>query len=462
MSGGTMTRRDALKRLVAFGAGAAALAACAPATPQVVKETIVVEKEVTAPPPAKGPVKLVYSSYAFDVDDQQMIVDEWNKENPDIQVEIQFAPWDQYWMKIQTQVAGGQVPDIMNNSVAYIVVLAFRNGFVNLDPLVERDGIDLDIFYEPALNQWRWEYGQIKTGQGPLWSWPFTAQCSHMFFYNETLFDQEAIAYPDETWDWDTLTETAQAMTKDTDGDGVNDQWGVSVPISTYMTWWPLTWQAGGEWFDDEMRTCLADSDESMAVLSHVIGLFQNYKVAPLPGTYQMSPFMTGKVAMAYGGFWDATMTYADIEEFDWDVAVPPRGPGGTTTIDVISNSFGIMNGTAHVDEAWEFAKWLTMDRGAELWCQHVNAGFSHKEIAKKYTYTKDRQDAPQSLWLYDDLIQNGHICYVAGSWGEFNAASTSELEAGVIGEKEAKAVAADTVAKVNEILAADWDKYVG
>ncbi|MHB0875807.1 MAG: ABC transporter substrate-binding protein [Anaerolineae bacterium] len=488
MTAARVTRRRILSAVFALGAGGAILSACGSTptpqvikevvtqvverevtkivegTPQVVKETVVVEqtsvveKVVTVTAASAGPVNLIYSCYTFAAEAQQAIVDAWNTANPDTVLEMQLAPWDEYWMKIQTQIAGGQVPDIMQNSVAYVVALAYRNGFVDLDPLIERDGVDIAGFYPAAMNQWRWQYGSIQTGAGPLWSMPFTAQTSCMFFYNKTMFDSVGVAYPDDTWTWDTLIEKA---TQFTGGSGSDATYGITLDVSSYCTWWPRTWQAGGEFFDADMRTCTADGEASMTALTHVVDLFQTHKVAPLPGSYQISPFMTGKVAMASGGMWYIT-TYSDITDFEWDVAPSPKGPAGADTIDVISNGFSVMNGTAYVDQAWEVVKWLTMGEGGEAWCQTLNAGFANIAIAKKYTYTDTRDKTPVSLAQYSDLIGNGHIPYVAASWSEIDSTATTQLEAGIIGEKAADAAAADATANVNEILTAAWTKYAG
>jgi len=459
MSRNLLTRRQALSSLLAITGGALALAGCAPVNAPAPSGS---ESTTAAPPAAAGPAKIVFADYVYDLEDQNKIVEMWNESHPDIQVEGQFAPWETYWTKIQTQIAGGLVPDVIDCSIAYIVVLAFRNGLLNVEPLIERDAFPIQDFAQGAVNAFRWEYGQIATGKGPLWGIPSSAQCAHMFFYNKSLFDAEGIAYPDETWDWNDLIEAGAAMTKDTDGDGAIDQWGVSAYPSAYMMWWPSTWQQGGEWFDAEFKTCLAESEQSLAGLRHVTDLFQTHRIAPLPGSMQTDPFLTGKVAMAYDGFWAATMSYADISEFDWDVAVPPAAPGNAPITDLEEDAWSIMSGSKQVDAAWEFVKWLNTGEGGEYNCQYVNAGFPYRPIADKYTYTRDRTTPPKSLYLYGDLIANGHTSYVAASWGEFSSAADAEMQAAAIGEKTVEEAARDTAAKVNQILSDAWKKYTG
>src|SRR4051794_28822723 len=56
---------------------------------------------------------LVFSSYTWSGYEAAMnqVIDMWEAKNPDAMVEGQFAPQDEYWTKVQTQVAAGTSPD---------------------------------------------------------------------------------------------------------------------------------------------------------------------------------------------------------------------------------------------------------------------------------------------------------------------------------------------------------------
>ena len=40
------------------------------------------------------------------------VIDEWAKANPNVEVERAVCPEDDYWTKVQTQVASGTPPDV--------------------------------------------------------------------------------------------------------------------------------------------------------------------------------------------------------------------------------------------------------------------------------------------------------------------------------------------------------------
>ena len=52
------------------------------------------------------------------------------------------------------------------------------------------------------------------------------------------MFDAAGLAYPDDTWDWAKLVEVGKQLTKDADGDGKTDQWGLYTETSDMENYW--------------------------------------------------------------------------------------------------------------------------------------------------------------------------------------------------------------------------------
>ena len=48
-----------------------------------------------------------------------------------------------------------------------------------------------------------------------------------MMFVNKTLLTQEGIEVPEEDWTWNDLYRICQKVTKDSNGDGIIDQFGI-------------------------------------------------------------------------------------------------------------------------------------------------------------------------------------------------------------------------------------------
>ncbi len=50
---------------------------------------------------------------------------------------------------------------------------------------------------------------------------------SKVMFFNTELFEKAGVAIPDANWTWDDFEAIARKMTRDLDGDGKTDQWGI-------------------------------------------------------------------------------------------------------------------------------------------------------------------------------------------------------------------------------------------
>lgn len=66
-----------------------------------------------------GPVKLTFKTLAWikaEQEEQKAVIDEWNAEHPDIQVELQSADWSTATNELLTAFETGDVPDIFHYS----------------------------------------------------------------------------------------------------------------------------------------------------------------------------------------------------------------------------------------------------------------------------------------------------------------------------------------------------------
>jgi len=164
-----LTRRSVLKA-AAIGSVGALAAACAPQT--VTKEVVVteivektvettVEKEVvvTATPMASAPVEITYWQapiwrYGKDNKTPNAPVDEWinysiekfHEANPDIKVQLELIPWDNWGAKVNAAFASGTLPNLLYGQPAGDKVLAGV-----FDPIDEYVTDEIKANWAPAM-----------------------------------------------------------------------------------------------------------------------------------------------------------------------------------------------------------------------------------------------------------------------------------------------------------------------
>jgi multiple sugar transport system substrate-binding protein len=201
---------------------------------------------------------------------------------------------------MQTQVAAGDAPDIMTDSVYYYVPMAAKGVTRPVDDLIQRDKVDLTQFFAPAVAGSRWQAGRMATGAGKMYVMPASFGTSTTYYYNKSLFQEYGISPPDDTWTWDTWRDTAAKLTKTSNGQ--TSQWGTGTPVdgNNWMNAW--IWQSGGDMFNSDFTACTLRSDgKAYDAFSYLVDLVVKYKVAPPPSDMTKA-FEQSQLAMSSGG----------------------------------------------------------------------------------------------------------------------------------------------------------------
>ena len=128
-------------------------------------------------------------------------------------------------------------------------------------------------FYEEAILPYMWNRTLMCLPQN---------LSSLVVYYNKNLFDAAGLAYPSDDWTWDDFVSTAKALTKDTDGDGLTDQFGIGTEASIFRLA-PMIWQNGGDIVDDPVnpKRLTLDTPAAKEALQWFIDLQVKHKVMP-------------------------------------------------------------------------------------------------------------------------------------------------------------------------------------
>lgn len=133
----------------------------------------------------------------------QAAIDAFEEANPGITVEAEFGDWGGYWDRLATQTAGGNAPDVMQMSDAYLAEYAGRGVLLPLDDRAEIDFSGLDA-------------GGVASGEvdGKLYALQAGANFPAVLA-NPALFEAAGIEMPDDsTWSWEDYVQVAADLTK--------------------------------------------------------------------------------------------------------------------------------------------------------------------------------------------------------------------------------------------------------
>ncbi len=292
------------------------------------------------------------------------IIEMFEAENPDIQVQLEPVGSGDYYARILTQIAAGDPPDLLQIGDDAVPMFVDRSAFVALDDFIASENYPLDtsIYLPGVMEPGKWQGVQY------LLPKDFSPMA---IYYNKKLFDEAGVAYPAEGWTWDDLLATAQALTKTDANDNVV-QWGIQLPgpWTTGFEYWVAA--AGGSLISEDGTNFVGymDSPEVQSAVQFYADLYNKHKVAPPPADMNAfgggnSEFDNGTAAMRLFGRWPQSGMKANPAI---DLGVAPLPAGDQRAGVLFWGGFGISALSDNPEAAWRFLRYYTGAEGAEVW----------------------------------------------------------------------------------------------
>ncbi len=262
------------------------------------------------------------------------------------------------------QILLGKEPDVFMIPAGELDTLASLGVLKNLETLMDKDrGFESEAYYPAA-----WRYGNIRDTQYAL---PYESVPTLMFV-NKTLLDKEKINMPGADWTWEDFLSICKQVTKDTDGDGVIDQFGCFD-----YGWREAVDSNGATLFEkDGTISRFADSRVESAVrfVRDLNGVNEGYVVTA-------REFDQGKVAFRPFAF-SEYRTYKPYpwrikkySDFEWDCVKLPSGPDGNGQSALDTLLMGIGSRSRQETLAWEFIKELCYEEETQLHLLEASQG---------------------------------------------------------------------------------------
>jgi multiple sugar transport system substrate-binding protein len=418
-------------------ASASAATAAASIAPAPASASTPASASATASAPAAAacgsyagpPVKITYAMWGdtTELANQQKIVDAFHVLNPNITVKVSVADWDSYWPKLQTDLAGGNAPDVFLMDGPLYPDYQTRDQLLDLNPYIAKDGFDTGGLVDLAVQD-------FTAPDGHLYGLPRDLNTIALF-YNKTMFDAAGLSYPDASWDWAKLTDAATKLTK-TAG-GKTSQWGFYTETSDMENdWSSLVWQAGGDILSADKKSVVIDTDQAAAGIQFLQDLIYKDKVMAQPvAGGSGDAFENGQAAMEANGSWLVPTHLAAGIKFG--VAPLPKGPAGAATS---VNPSGVVayKGSKSPDAAWEFIKCYT---GPKL--QAMVASLKASMPANKQVLTDQYATSFDGGKTFADALAYAHLKPSFKGYNEFSTALQDELDANVFNDNQLTAKAA-------------------
>jgi multiple sugar transport system substrate-binding protein len=290
--------------------------------------------------------------YHFDNADNPMdeLVAAFEDENPGITVEAENIPWNSYYDQLYTAIVGGNAPDAAMVKMFAQPRLVEMGALTPIDGWLEdwdgRDGLQANLL-------------DLTTGpDGVQYYLPVQYVVLYMY-YRPSMFEELGLAVPTTC---EEFREAANALTRDTDGDGQIDVYGFGLRGAKggHDHWATFTLAREGVSLTDGLT-----SEAGVAGTQFVADLFQEDGVfppsAPNDGFQEIiGGFKAGRTAMTIHHIGSAN---GMVEALGDDVSaapVPECGGGRWTAFG--DESTAVLSSAEDPEAAWKWIAFLSSE----------------------------------------------------------------------------------------------------
>jgi multiple sugar transport system substrate-binding protein len=290
-----------------------------------------------------------------------------------IKVNLEVVPFTALLNKILIATTSGKGPDVLNIGNTWSTSLQATGAFVEWN----------DAMLNTIGGAGRFEPAAMATtgavGKAPA-SVPLYTKV-YQLYYNKKLFQEAGIAKPPATWD--EFVTDGQKLTRDTNGDGKPDQWGLSVrgqaPTVAAHYAFILGSARGAQYFDGIKPTF--DSPAAVAGIEQYLSWLGKDRIvnpsdaenADWAKVYE--EFAKNKAGMMLVQTLGQTLRDYHLTDQDYGVAPMPvsTAPGSTDIGSFVGGTnVAIFKSTRNLNGATELVKFLTSPAEQE----NLNAAF--------------------------------------------------------------------------------------
>ncbi|WP_338782027.1 sugar ABC transporter substrate-binding protein [Metabacillus sp. FJAT-52054] len=324
----------------------------------------------------EGKVKLDFMWFSDGGEGEVMkeIIKKYEKQNPDVDINLVEIAFKDVKTKLKTMIAGGKPPALVRINDTY----EFADYAIDLTDYVGDQ--------EKFISQFEDSIKPFYVIDGKIIAAPMDVTANGMY-YNKDLFRKAGVKVPqtpEEIWTWDEFT---AALKK------VKEKGDARYPMvwdSSGHRWSTMMYEYGGSLFNENLTKAAVNSPASVRALTDFRNMHKEGLIPDsvwLGGENPNNLFRSGTVAVHLAGNW-MMGSYKDITHFKWGVTYLPKDekrssvPGGKYVM-------GLKN-TGVEKETAKFIQYLST--------KEVNAEYIEKSL-----FLSARKDNKELNYPLDD-----------------------------------------------------------
>ena len=273
------------------------------------------------PSPSTTTLRVALWAGGHELEIEQQVADRYEELHPGVRVLLESAP-NGYEERLLTSIAAGHPPDVYLLDSPDVPTFVDRGLATDLAPYREALGFAADSVFPQVLDAFR---------RGPaIFALPkdFTPM---VIYANRSVLAGAGVEMPAPAgWTWDDFRAAAEAVTRDTDGDGRLDVFGFDFPRNLYQ-WVPFVWSAAGDILSPggDAATGYMDGPGALAAFGFLTGLAMDGLTPGAQFVQQGDParearFASGGQAFLLSGHWTLRVFRDLVADGTLDLAILP------------------------------------------------------------------------------------------------------------------------------------------
>lgn len=290
---------------------------------------------------------------------EQMLIAKFEKQYPDVKVEMRVIPYDGYVEKLRVMMAAGERLDLLHIDGSRYVELIVAGWMEPISDHLTQAELDLLTKSYVDSNSVNGKlYGLI----GSEWADSLIVRPD---FIKEAGWDLESIKT------WDDFVKVAKALTKDTNGDGIIDRFGFGAEARSFID---FTIHSDEIFKGNGISPLEVNKEKSYKEVLELLSSlapFMPPEIATASASEKRRMWGTGRLAMTVHGNWWANQMMnvnPDVVTAEKLTVMPfPQGPSSVKGKETYWNrqwvAYTAFKDSPNKEEAIELIKFLTLDK---------------------------------------------------------------------------------------------------
>ncbi|UJP11246.1 sugar ABC transporter substrate-binding protein [Microbacterium sp. KUDC0406] len=354
-------------------------------------------------------------------------IDVAKKQNPDLKIELRTAPWGDFFTKLTTNMASGNMACVtgMNSGM----LASYTDGFVKLtDADLKTAGLSESDFASGAT--------EILKNKGDLYGLPFDVS-TMVAYYNEDMLNAAGADLPKTGWTFDDFEAIAKKAT-------TGGKYGFGIGMGDFQ-WQALPIAKSGTQPVSEDGTLQLTDPGFLKASEWYAGLVTDQKVAaPVASAsdtgWGENQFTGENAAMAVDGTWNAVGYLKNDAGFTAGLAPLPAGDKGDLSL-VLGSGFGIAKSCENKEDALKVLGSLLSKDAQDYIASSGRSYPARAESQPLYFESLDESYRDQVKAVFDAAFENVQGQYVSDDWAKVGTFVQPQLVSVYNGQESMKNV---------------------